>query len=807
MESRVWIKSLAVSNFKIHSELELSSVGTGLIRFHGNSGSGKSSMASAISYALFGKVWKSKGLCKYGETVFSVTLTLTNSKKDLFVIKRINSPKKLTLSTKKSGTGNGKLVKGDEAEEAIRELIGLTYFQYVWGVTLKNNISILEVSPQEKYLAICSLADIESEKLNEVTEKIQDQRKLITSRFSTLDQKIGKEEGILTVLNKKLATYSDRLNPVDLEDVEESTVEIPEETTLEDLLLEKQKELSKLNKQIKVLEEKILKFAKGVSEGAEMQNQLNALVDRRKTTLETLKESDGYTPRYVTLAKKAFALQQARERLEKTKEETKKESAKRRGVIEAFFEKNLPKNIPPKEYRAYVSDLRTRWSEYSSEVSTRTKLLKEKNSASLELTKLYSKVRNVYPTALEIKKSKAMVAFLQTQRKKLLPGGECPCCGTVLVYDSEVGSLVELDSTSSGDLNEGAASKTLTLAQIDSLIQKISEVGDVFSRPIPDAPKPPRNTLEKAEQILEEVETFLSELRMIEVGKSPEVTKIEKEVRLLTKDWEVDEDALVPEELTEDDIASYALLEKTHTKALSSLEILNKKIVTLEKQISQTESLDDLVEVLEERKEEKSVLETFISSVEKAIENERIEEELKVLQKEHQKHTEILNKLNEAKIQASNLLSGLKSLSAKIKEAKLISIQETIRIINQKAREYVKKLFDGPGERWSIYLTLASDSEGKEGKVSVKAVSRGGDHIKYDDLSDGEKQRARFAFFLGINDYLNPGLDMTIVDESLNQIEEERNSTSLEILKLRRGTNIVISHEALEGKFDKTILF
>ncbi len=80
--------SISLCNFKHHTslDLDLDFSRDQLIKFSGDSGSGKSSAVAGISYGLFGKVWKSKGLCKYGEKSFSVTLVIGGRGKDILYI-------------------------------------------------------------------------------------------------------------------------------------------------------------------------------------------------------------------------------------------------------------------------------------------------------------------------------------------------------------------------------------------------------------------------------------------------------------------------------------------------------------------------------------------------------------------------------------------------------------------------------------------------------------------------------------------------------------------------------------------------
>jgi len=701
---------------------------------------------------------------------------------DRWKVYRCNSPRTVKLYL------NGKLkLRGDEAEEKIYQLIGVTYKQYVWGMFLKGDSSLLEVSPQEKYDGICALAGVQVKTIEEKMTEIKDHKKSLDLKSSDLNLKIGKSQGILSSLNKDLKNMEKDL-PDDL---------CSETTKMEDLK-ELKKILKKLICRIKETEETLSNF--GDSARSLLEKEIASLESKLTSIEEQLLETEGYTEEYLEAAKAANEVRKARLRLEEVTEAVQIENQAKKKKILEYFAKNLPSGTEPEQYRDYVRALRERWGVYKSEYSAIEKMKEELSKNKLALSKIFQAIRKAFPShpdLEEVKSPKAMLAALKEIRKEVSPVGKCPSCQAKLIYlDQE---FVGCDSSRTQTKYDPGTLQTLqALSNFESSVR---DTASKISIQIPEPPTKPKKPLEKAEEILTNIEVMQGQLRSLDAGRSPLITK----ARTILETLESDPHAglVDPNDINDEELATYYNLSKTHARLIKIQKDTKAVLKEKRNKLKIGESIESLLEELGNLKNEKKGIEERIKAWEEANQRSRMLESYSKLKNAIAKEKEVLEVLEIAKKEASEMSIGLSQLKTKIKEAMLKSIEETVRSINGYADEYVKRLLvDG------TYISLGLSSS-VEGKVVVKVYrpSSPEETAKYEDLSDGERQRARLAFFLGINDFLDARLRMVIIDEALNQVEESLNIRSLDLLAERPGTKIIISHEALGGKFDHQVDF
>jgi DNA repair exonuclease SbcCD ATPase subunit len=764
---------LSLKNFKIHKSLELNFPKSSLIRFFGNSGSGKSSVVSAISYALFGKVWKSKSLCRYGQKTLNVNLKFSlENQKEVYEIKRTNSPKHVTLKLP-----SGHIYEGDEADELICETLGFTFPQFCWGIFLKGSHGICEVGPQEKYEAVCALAGVSVDEVQEKLEEVQSMKKSIEKRMLSLEAKIGRERGILETIKNNLA----QMNPIKL-------LEEPD-SDIEDVLYEIQ------NVKLRLKETRDLLTNFSTNQRSETLKLISDLNAKKENFEEKLEETEGYDEAYIEKLTLANKIKKAKLNLQETLEFVKEENNKRKKQIYAFFGRHVPKGISPESYREYVSEIRDSHKAYNLEVNKRSKMIARKNTAREKISKIFYEARKTYKKILDdVNGPKAFISKLKELQIKNSPRRICPSCEcSFVIIDQEVLSTEGLPDSDF---------ETPFIEKIEGYINQINNELEDFYLDLPDEPVPPEGDLEKLENVLTKVEAMQVELRSLEAGKSPLITRVQQNLQTLNLEFEEkfpgsDE---ISGEISDEVLAEAKINFQERIRTIENMRSVQRKIKVLEKRLKTTDSIESLLE-------ESSSLQTKLESLLKAKEyyeeysrSQILNHRYVDLKTQAKKHTKTLENLEKAKNDSLRLISGFQNLKKKIKEAMLLSIEEAINSINSNASQYLNRLFD---EGIEINLSISDDIEGK---IITKVIHRGKE-IKYEDLSDGERQRSRLAFFLGINDYLNPNLKLIIIDEALNQVEEALNLLSLDLLSEKPGTRIVISHEALEGKFDYQIEF
>lgn len=787
------LSSLSLRNFRYHQSLDLD-IPSGTIQFKGDSGSGKSSAAASISYGLFGKVWKTKNLVAYGEKAFSVKLTLTTSAGN-YTIFRKNTPKTLKLRR------NGALVaSGDKAEELITKLIGVTYSQYVWGMSLRADHSILEISPQEKYESVCALAGVDKEA---ISEKMKDISLMISStekRLSTLVVKKGRLEGVI----KTLKTNQTKFEEDGVPEVIELDLGQDETETL--------RELDEVEERLVEIEETLTNF--GDSERSTLEKEIFTIESKLLSIEETLELTEGYDGNFLKTARLANELVKARKELQSVTKTVKEEGIKRKKEILAYYEDVLPAKVEPDGYREWVAVLRERWSTFGRLSTEIEKVTKSQKSAKEAMLKIFRKVGTTFSIPIP-KTTKDALSTLASQRIKLSPKFCCPSCSSTLVFGKAGLDLVEDEiegEEPGGDLD-----------QVETWIADLQKLQPLATQEIPSLPTRPKTLLDKAEETLLEIEKKQAEIRSIDTGSSPLITRVRAKLDKLEKEFANDPtgEEMDLDEISDDLVAEYVATTKERTVALASRKKLTDHLGLLKKKLSSSESIESLLEeasFLREKKEMILVSQREREEIEKS--NARAKDYLGLLERVKKESKELRKVIEEIKTLENNII-GLKGLKLKIKEAVLLSIEETIVGINEEARKFLEQLFDsGPSAGLQVSLGLSPKIEGKVVTRVVRPFSRGGgedaeetitfEEGKYEDLSDGEKQRSRLAFFLGVNAYLEPKLNLIVIDEALNQVEEALNSKSISLIRDSlggEGTKIVISHEAISGQFDEVVEF
>ena len=152
-------------------------------------------------------------------------------------------------------------------------------------------------------------------------------------------------------------------------------------------------------------------------------------------------------------------------------------------------------------------------------------------------------------------------------------------------------------------------------------------------------------------------------------------------------------------------------------------------------------------------------------------------------------------------------LEGFYGLEEAGREAEILSLEETVRSINEHARVYLDEMFKDP-----IMVRLSCVKELKTGKKPAKlqlntTIDYQGDaYESIEELSGGERQRCDMAFLLAVNDML--GAKMILLDECLNNLDSTINTDVLSMIRDLCGSNkliLVVSHEAIRGVFDTEV--
>ena len=151
-------------------------------------------------------------------------------------------------------------------------------------------------------------------------------------------------------------------------------------------------------------------------------------------------------------------------------------------------------------------------------------------------------------------------------------------------------------------------------------------------------------------------------------------------------------------------------------------------------------------------------------------------------------------------------LEQLESLFQHMIQAEGVCLEQFIRRVNQKMKNYMDHFFpDG-----SMHMDLSSKKENKAGKITNEICVQLSQHnnpteLKF--LSGGEYDRCALAFMLSINELSHS--PFLFLDESISSLDMSLSEEVLEIIKEKqtelKKMVLLISHQANTGFFDHMI--
>jgi DNA repair exonuclease SbcCD ATPase subunit len=244
------------------------------------------------------------------------------------------------------------------------------------------------------------------------------------------------------------------------------------------------------------------------------------------------------------------------------------------------------------------------------------------------------------------------------------------------------------------------------------------------------------------------------------------------------------------------------MLYTTSTSRISEISKMLETCVNLpsEKEHAKLKTLVmNLAEETTEKVDEHSDLVTRLNDAEK------LERAYKLSHHLAQK-TKLLKETEHKMKQSQNLIRGAESLQTIAVKAELTTLNHTIRVLNDTAAIYLSEMFDDPIDiRFSTTKELKSGKE--KAQVAVKCCYKGSVYDNIEQLSGGERQRANLAFLLAVCQMV--GTPILLLDECLNSLDGETHLSIVDHIKRFSMEHlvIVVSHEAIEGKFDNNVIY
>ncbi len=830
---------LSLKNFRCHVDKTIEIPSNGLVALSGPSGAGKSTILSAITYAFYGKVpGKVKKLYSHGSKTLQVDLELFLESGSSMQITRSPKPKRLIVILDEVE------YEGDAAQSIIEQYLciggGMNYEKFIAGayIVQRSNSSVLSMTPMEqmKFVELLAANDKvehvktktldaikqtkkhvlkkqgELESLeNQLTEHLDSGEANGDSKIVKMPKEMVKNKNKPEEIRKKLKTLE-----LNLEKLNSQSGEIKQklDATRENEEVHEKIKLKILSTQAEI--NVYSKAIKGVNID-EISNQIDEALNEMGDYSDKLHNHKIFYECYKVLLEFNEAVEAHRENAEKIKEEILADES----YLDDEGIKNLCQSI--QKTKEHIRN-------YDLQKSLFVNATTEKENAKKKLGLLFKEIKTSYLQRTADAEGRSEVQNIKTPNKMIeflssftIQEITCPSCQTQFCFDERTGTITDhgTHAIAGSKIFSGMEAKNY-ISQIEEngkkLIIDIQDPGD----DVPDIEELTRSLL-KARRLKETYSAAASgEL-------SPILIKMEQKIIASMKNLGLED---TPENMAKEakkyidgnhekeilgnlarvkkDLASSENKKEIYEKHLENIKDAEKRKLTLEAKMpkklvkTSAESLEkqfttitgQIMTTNNEISEKRTALNTF-ADYEKYIAFKKSVKKMETRIDLTKKEIERLE----------SKLEGLYGLQEASKEAEIISLEETVRSINEHARVYLDNMFEDP-----ILVRLCCVKENKTGAKTTKLQLnttidyRGNTYDDIEELSGGERQRCDMAFLLAVNDML--GCSMILLDECLNNLDSTINTEVLSLIRDTCGGNkliLVVSHEAVKGVFNEEI--
>lgn len=817
-----------LKNFRYHRDREFEFPGEGLIALSGVSGSGKSTVLSAISYALYGKIpVAGKAVKPYSHDAKTSTVELDifgvgDGSSTLHIV-RDAKPKRLIV------TLDDVEYEGDAAQSIIETEMSMNYAEFLAGayIVQRSNASVLSMTPAEQIQFVELLANHNGPRgVQEFKEKIKDAIK--DCKTSKL-KKQGELEALEVQRDELIEEFKEIQdcevppeiqNGADPDQIREEVADCEADLVkINKELHGVQRSLNKMRDEERVHADARKKIQKLQAELGVYEKTLDDLIANGSIDDETINEAQQSVTDATDALKHYEACAKVYRDVLQLDEAIKSHYAALDEKINKIKGGEVGANIQDLEQK--VEELTEQAKEYDTRAFAAAAGRKQKEEARKKLSDLFKQIKTnpIFSSEdqlAQIKTPNKMIAFLTEAVKISL---SCPSCHSSLVYDERT-SHVHVTTEENGG---SSADRRLEAMRYIKLIE---ENGKALAVEIddPGTDRPPLDDaikeLNKARRANEELEEL--EKRELSVTLARMQTRISEAAKKL----DIDDTYEAAQLFFEDDGSDIQLALENAKQSLEDMKRVRAKITETTEEISKRKSvIKKLQASLPSSKNQKD-----ISDLEKKLGtltqrsgeiHADISSKRELLDSfaDYEKYLAYENALEaiKAKIKTCNTritksdkkLEGLYGLEDAGKEAEILSLEETVKSINEHARFYIDEMFEDP---ISVKLSCIKElKSGKTPKLQLNTTIIDHEGHKYDgidELSGGERQRCDMAFLLAVNDML--GARMLFLDECLNNLDAGINTDVLSMIRDLCGGNkliLVVSHEAVRGIFDSEVHF
>lgn len=801
---------LTLTNFRCHSNGSFTIPDNGLILLAGESGAGKSTVLTAICYALYGKInGKIKKPYTHGKNTSKVELEYES--RGLSVV-RTSKPNRLLV------TYDGVEYEDDAAQSVIDMAMGMNYIEFLASSYIIQNrdVSVLTMTPTEQVDFIHNLAF--SSTTSEVT--VEAVKNAIKENMRNITEEKKQVESQILLLQSQIADKS-----IDEPEIPDEIKQGIRGDTIREEIRKLNDELTTINRKIELMSSK-LQEARSISKKTQTTRDAiskyeleiafnNDKLAQLKTqigtqTLQQFEEEHA-------LLQKAYSINTYIQNIDE--QQAQYESMK------ADHIQQLTQKIDELQGKLLSNDtilhLRKENEELNGEM-----LIFNKLDAKRKAIQIFNETKDwsFYFYNFDNSNPSELLKYLILQRENIysqIKGivsseniKDCPVCCTQLSVHQD--HIFKVDDTVDDVDSMLFASYNLLsekINNINSIIDDLNIPDPRFSTILEYKKKIDANEklVMKNDYTLEEIERLSSP----QSATTPTLDKMKSKIDETRKLIENESKDPRTTKVIKNEMNKIAMEMNKLTQLTSDVEEINRIIENLNKKIKKS-SAELLIETggkglsIEELENTSSELTATLMQINEQIHDKRRTldniAEYESYQRNQKDITRLQNTISNKQAEIEEILvryDGYVGLDKSCKEAEILALDKTIASINEHAKVYLEKMFEEP-----IHVRLESVKEvGKVTKLQVHTLIEyhGETYDNIDELSGGEKQRCELAFLLAVNDML--GSPMLLLDECLNNLDSTINTEVLTFLReiCEDKMLLVVSHEAVRGVFEHEV--
>lgn len=823
---------ITLKNFRYHTDRTFEFPKEGLVALSGGSGTGKSTILSGIVYALYGKIpGKVKKPYSHGKKTSTVELQLSipgeeDENRTIYIVRNAK-PKTLSV------TLDDVEYEGDPAQSIIEDTLSMNYEEFLAGayIVQRSNASVLSMTPTEQIEFVELLANHSG---RGGSQEFKEKLKLAIKECKA---KKLKKQGELESLEVQLEELHEP-NPKNIPEVPEEIQNGLDPSQVREELSLYQKDLLLVNEKIQKVQRSLEKARKADKTSSEIRKTIQKLETERSVYEKNL-SGLGKEPssEEILVAEKEVNDAATEVELYNCKVRVLEENQQLNEAIKAHYDsideriEKLKTEHDAKEsedLEAEVDKLTKEAAEYDAKKAIFDNQRKRKEDVRKKLAIIFKQIKadarneaqieDHNEDVIQIKTPNKMIAFLKDILKTSL---KCPKCETNLLYDEHTRNISICSEEAGSGCYPSAQSDVLRNKAFE-YIRLIEESGRELSINLED-PGENRPLVEVSIKALTKARRIREELATLE-ARELSITLIKMKARIEASAKKFG-------------ISLEGELEEIQLERREKQNYLEETKINFEKLKQTKETCKSIKAEIDKRKSSIAALKKTLPDDPVANEIPKMEKKLSSLTKQSGEiHAEIATRkdlldsfseyerylnlcesrenlrlrIGRCQKQIENLeskLEGYYGLEEAGREAEILSLEETVRSINEHARVYLDEMFKDP-----IVVRLSCIKELKSGKKTTKlqlntTIDYQGDtYENIEELSGGERQRCDMAFLMAVNEMV--GAKMILLDECLNNLDASINTEVLALIRDLCGSNkliLVVSHEAVRGVFDTEV--